>query len=431
MKNTVRLLIPLLLLAFTTIQCSETCTTTTTTHYYEPIYMSFETLRASVEPRDPHELSSPGKIYFKDNYLYINEVGKGIHVIDNSDPSHPEPKSFINIPGNFDLAIRNDILYADSYVDLVAIDISQVGAEREVTRYPNMFQSYSNMHFYADPVRGVIADLKEVTNVTVEDTDCNSYGWMPGGWRYSMEGDMMAFTSSSSSKASSYAAPAGNSTGTAGSLARFAVIEDYLYALDNANMKVLNVSDPQVIDKKNDIMIAWDIETIFPMNDKLFIGSQSGMHIFDAATPASPTKLSTYSHVRSCDPVVVEGDFAYVTLRSGNTCAGFTNQLEIINVSNVSSPALVKIYPMTNPHGLGVENGTVFVCDGADGLKVLDATDKMQIKSLAHYKDVKATDVILLGNVAMVIGEKGLLQYDYSDLSNIRLLSTLEITPKQ
>lgn len=429
MKSSVRLgLIPLLLLAITAIRCSEKCSVTTTTHYWEPVYMSFEELRSSVEPQEPHPLASPGKIYFKDNYLYINEAGKGIHVIDNSDPANPQPKSFINIPGNFDLAIRDNILYADSYVDLVAINISSVGNEQEVGRLQYAFSTYSSLQFAADPVRGVVADLVEVANVYTDDSDCDQQ-WMPGGWR--MHGGMFATMDASFVSASSYAAPTGTTTGTAGSLARFAIRQDHLYALDAAYLKIINVTNPQSLTIGTDVMIAWDIETIFPLNDKLFIGSQSGMHIFDLATPAQPVKLSTYSHIRSCDPVVVEGDFAYVTLRSGTTCAGFTNQLEVINISNLFNPTLVKMYPMTNPHGLGIENNVLFICDGSDGLKVFDATDNTNLKSIAHYKDLKATDIIPLGNIAMVIGEAGLTQYDYSDPKNIKLLSTLEITPAE
>jgi hypothetical protein len=428
MRKTIRLgFIPLLLLAVTAIRCSETCTVTSTTHYWEPVYMTMADMRASVKSMEPHELKSPGKIYFKDNFLYINEVGKGIHVIDNTNPSMPVAKSFINIPGNFDLAIRNNILFADSYVDLVAIDISQVGQEQEVARKENVFQTYSTMRFTANQM-GVIADLKEVKNVYSDEPECN-YSYMPGGWRWF--GGMIAVEDAAMMSASSFAAPKGNTTGTAGSLARFAVREDYLYALDQSRLKVIDVATTTSITTKTDVEIAWDIETIFPVNDKLFIGSQSGMHIFDLAAPASPVKLSTYAHVRSCDPVVVSGDFAYVTLRNGSACAGFVNQLEIINVKDLTSPYVVRIYPMTNPHGLGVDGNTLFICDGRDGLKVFDATDKMQIASLAHYKDLTPIDVIPLGGVAMVISESGLSQYDYSDIKNIKLLSTIEIASVQ
>src|SRR5690606_2577958 len=107
-------------------------------------------------------------------------------------------------------------------------------------------------------------------------------------------------------------------------------------------------------EKKSSQYVMWDIETIFPYEDKLFIGARSGMHIYDLATPENPQKISTYSHINSCDPVVVSGDYAYVTLRSGTTCEGFSNQLEVLDISNLASPSLVKVYPMHNPHGLGV-----------------------------------------------------------------------------
>ncbi|MCD4772475.1 MAG: hypothetical protein K8R41_03715 [Bacteroidales bacterium] len=84
-----------------------------------PIYMSYETLRESVKQTDARNLENPGKIYFKDNYIFVVEKMKGIHIINNSDPSNPENISFIEIPGNVDIAIKDAILYADSYIDMV------------------------------------------------------------------------------------------------------------------------------------------------------------------------------------------------------------------------------------------------------------------------------------------------------------------------
>ena len=66
---------------------------------------------------------NPGKIYFKEGYIFINEELKGIHVIDNRNPENPQNIGFIEIPGNVDIAIKNNTLYADSYIDLGAIDI--------------------------------------------------------------------------------------------------------------------------------------------------------------------------------------------------------------------------------------------------------------------------------------------------------------------
>ena len=58
------------------------------------------------------------------NYIFLNEVNKGVHIIDNSNPAKPSIKAFINIPGNVDIAVKGSTLYADLFADLVVVDIS-------------------------------------------------------------------------------------------------------------------------------------------------------------------------------------------------------------------------------------------------------------------------------------------------------------------
>jgi hypothetical protein len=116
-----------------------------------------------------------------------------------------------------------------------------------------------------------------------------------------------------------------------------------------------------------------------------------------------------------------------VTLRTGTVCEGFINQLEIIDVQNPASPALMVTYPMTNPHGLGIDDKTLFICDGNAGLKAFDITNINTVAQniLAHYKDINATDVIPFNDVLILVGSDGIFQYDYSDPANISLLSHL------
>ncbi|HEX3008000.1 MAG TPA: hypothetical protein VHO90_10330, partial [Bacteroidales bacterium] len=172
------------------------------------------------------------------------------------------------------------------------------------------------------------------------------------------------------------------------------------------------------------------IETIFLKDNYMYIGAQSGMSIYDISDVFKPVKVSTYTHITSCDPVVVEGDYAYVTLRAGQVCRNtFTNQLDVINIKDKANPLFIKSYGFTSPHGLGIDNGTLFVCDGDDGLKVYNATDIYNItkNSLAHFKDIQATDVIPLNGVLFMIGKDGFYQYDYSNITNIKLLSKMEV----
>lgn len=219
--------------------------------------------------------------------------------------------------------------------------------------------------------------------------------------------------------------PRGNGQG--GSMARFTVSGDYLYVVDSRNLHVYEVKDPSNPVKVNDITLGFDIETIFPYQGKLFIGAMGGMHIYDIATPENPVHLSTYQHIRSCDPVVVQGNLAYVTLRTGGNCPGGANQLEIIDISNPSNPQLVSSFEMENPFGLGIDGNTLFICEGEAGLRVLDVADPQDIKVLSEVADIHAFDVIPRSNNLILTGKDGVFQFDYTDPEKLIRKSRLSI----
>ena len=409
--------------------CTDKCEVQTEYVYFEPVYTTVEELRASIDLTAPEPLGAVGKIYIKDNYLFVNEPGKGIHIIDNRDPSKPVPKKFLKIPGTFDLAINGNTLYADSYVDLVAFNISNINAIEETGRLEGVFKNYRSFGMATDPDCCVITSWKENSTIHLNESDCdvNMQPW--GGVFHEMGVAVPSDMAASFSSKAAVTPGSGSGPGVGGSLARITINGDYLYMLDGGDLQVADIKTGNEPIAKSRSYLAWDIETIFPYKNNLFIGSASGMHIMDLTSPESPTKLSTYEHVRSCDPVVVDDKYAYVTLRSGTMCQGFANQLEVIDIQDLSAPRLLRTYPMTNPHGLGIDNMTLFVCDGNDGLKAYDASDINNIAKnmLAHYKNINATDVIPYNNTLIMIGEDGLFQYDYSNPKDIRLLSTIEV----
>ncbi len=97
-----------------------------------PIYMTYPDLRAAVKNLQNIELENPGKIYYKDNYIFIVEELKGIHVYDNTDPASPAKKTFVNVPGVVDISISGSTLYADSFVDLVILDVQDINNIRDI-----------------------------------------------------------------------------------------------------------------------------------------------------------------------------------------------------------------------------------------------------------------------------------------------------------
>jgi hypothetical protein len=393
---------------------------------YAPVYLTYKDLRSSVSEKQNVDMKNPGKIYFKDNYIFIVEELKGIHVFDNSNPASPVKKTFVNLPGVVDISISGYIMYADSYVDLVVLDVQNIDNIKEVGRITDIFpytvpQCKNDFPAaYVDKEKGVVLnwDLR-----TIKERVYNNSNHYPV--YYLKESALMdnAYSSGASTGVS------GSGVGIGGSMARFGIKDKVLYAIDQNTLKVFDITNKTIPVKVNDMYPGWNVETMFLTGNKMFLGTTTGMAIFDLSNPLSPVSLTFFRHARSCDPVIVDDTLAYVTLRTGTTCGGNLNCLDVVNVKNINLPTMVISYPMTNPQGLGKEGDLLFICDGSAGLKVYDSSDPKQISGnlIFTYPNIKAFDVIPIGEVLILIGDDGLYQYNFSNIKNITLLSTIPV----
>lgn len=391
-----------------------------------PIYMSYDELRSSIEQMEAQEMTSHGKIYFKDHYIFVINNMTGIHVIDNSDVENPVNLTFLKIPGVVDMVVKDHILFADSYVDMVAFDltdinnISEVNREKEVLPYTLPPYDYNYPIGPISPDSGVVVgwELKMVKDV-------RNHGVYPVYyWGRDYEGSVSADISSNSNGG---VTSQGVSVG--GSMTRFGILEETLYAVDLDQLHIFDISKVEEPEYKTSCYVGWNVETMFIYDEKAFFGTQNGMTIYSLVNRTSPYYISEFWHISSCDPVVVKDDLAYITLRGGNECGSNVNHLEVIDISNLEEPDLVAAYEMEEPYGLGISDNTLFVCDGNAGLKVYDVNDPEAIddNQIAHFEDINAYDVIPLGEVLILIGEEGLYQYNYTNLEDIQLLSAISI----
>jgi len=208
-----------------------------------------------------------------------------------------------------------------------------------------------------------------------------------------------------------------------GSLARITIVGDHLYLLAGSNLKTVSIADHEHPVYINSLELSWDIETVYPYEEALFVGGQTGVQIIDIRNPDDPTHIATFQHPWQCDPIVVSGDIAYVTLRNGGSCPGRTNRLDILDVTDLSKPVLLKSYPMDNPYGLAIDDNILFVADGWSGVRVFDAGDPLNLAEIVHFPGKIAHDIILYQHRAHIISPNGLYQYDYSRWDNIEFLS--------
>ncbi len=217
--------------------------------------------------------------------------------------------------------------------------------------------------------------------------------------------------------------------GKGGSMARFTISGNYLFAVDDRDLKVCEISNPQNPNFTQNINIGFGIETIYSFRNHLFIGSNQGMYIFNIDQPSNPKLISSFEHVLSCDPVVANDSLAFITLRSSSTCRWNTNinRLDVLDIRNIESPNLIKSYTVSEPWGIGLDENLLFVCLGKKGLNIYDISNPQNLILLKNISDIETYDVIPFNKILLVIGSSGFYQFEYSDVNNLNLLSQIKI----
>lgn len=110
-----------------------------------------------------------GKIYAYGNYVFQNDLNKGIHIIDNTVPAQARKIAFISIPFSTELAVKGRYLYTNCVSDLLVFELSDVQTPKLVRRvkdaFPVVLQNYppfNRVYFQCpDPTKGIVVDWQE------------------------------------------------------------------------------------------------------------------------------------------------------------------------------------------------------------------------------------------------------------------------------
>lgn len=414
MKRNLSLIIFQLATAFTILffnGCSKDSNprkTETYVIYSNPVYESKSEALASINGSPATPIQHAGKVYIKDNFIYLNDVNRGIHIFDNSNPAHPTQVAFLAIPGNLDIAVKNNILYADMYDELLALDISNPHNAKLADTVPSFFTGRAYIgNFPANLDNKIMVDWTEKdTSVTIDNIlytgTCD---------------DCMIETLSNSP---------GSKSGTAGSMAGMVLMNNYLYAISEMHsLGIIDVSNAAHPKLDSSFFAGFDLETVYPFQNKLFLGSAIGTFMFDVSNPAQPVSIGQFVHGTACDPVIADGNYAYITLRSGTMCGGAQNELDVVSIKDIANSSLLKTYNLKNPTGLGKDGNWLFVCDD-NKVNVYNASDPSGLVLLEQITSNKPYDVIAANKKLVVVDADGISQYDYSNISHINRLSIIE-----
>lgn len=386
------------------VGCNTKCTKTLTYVKQVPIYRALGEIRASFAIKEPTALLNPGKIHVKGNLLFIVDQRKGVHVVNNADPANPAFIKFIQAAECIDVSTYQNMMIVNQGPDLVTLNIQDINNIQFVGRQNNVM----NTDLIKQDSFVVDYQEKEVVEV-VEDANCGS------GGGFGMREDVVFSPQ-----------VGGNSSGVSGSMARFSVIGDFLYVVDNnaiISFGLKNQQSPKMLQSQQ---LGNNMETIFGFSDKIFIGSATGMFIMEANN-GNPRFLSSFNHARGCDPVVVRGNQAFVTLRGNGACGEAEDELHVVDITNLLQPSLQHSFPMNEPYGLGIDDQVLAVCDGSAGLRLFDGQKipNLLLNEFAPIKEGKTYDVIMLGSHLILTSDIGIFQYDISSPQQPLKLSAL------
>tara|TARA_Y100000385_G_scaffold291658_1_gene371127 strand:+ start:173 stop:1429 length:1257 start_codon:yes stop_codon:yes gene_type:complete len=379
------------------------------------IYEDLNEIRNTPLVEGLREISDPGKVFVSDEFLLIGEERKGIHVLDNSDPTHPAHVSFLNVPGNKEFFVADGFIYAESYYDMIKIDISDINSPKITGRVENYFES-TQLNGQGDAVIGF---RYEIVTEEVEDDDQSIWNSI-----YNYDEVLYDYNRSVIPHSAVPASFAGSSNKAIGSVNRITKAKGHVYAVNNERISVISDNNLRLI---KSFYIASRMETIYPTSDYLFIGGTNSVEIFSIVDPSDPFHAGSFWHPTSCDPVYPLEDVAYLTLRTGDEdCPGDINSLVTLDISNVSASSIVQQIEMESPYGLTLINDKLYVGEGEYGLKIFDATDRYNLHLLKYDSSLPAYDIIQhpsRSDIVLIAGPQGFGQYDVNGDDEFSLLS--------
>lgn len=365
-------------------------------------------VREKAKFQEPRAIKAAGNFVLYQSIMFINEKEEGIHMVDYSDPMNPVNRGFLPIPGNTGLSIRNGFLYADCYGDLFVFKLSADFS----TVLANVISNAFTDRYSAAGSDRAFEIIWHSRDTTVSEEYFNMY-------RHEI-----ALSSTQPSPLVTLGNIPG-STSVGSSMALFTIVGSHLYTVDQQHLYTFDLADPANPVQADKQHVNWEVETIYPFKDHLFIGSTTGMFVYNIHEPSHPKYVSQFNHVRRCDPVIADGDYAFVTLRINSNCFGNGNELLVLDISDIKSPKHIHTYNFSNPHGLSKDGKVLFLCDGASGLKVLDAESVQNIQVKHSFQPGVAVDVIARNQLALVMLLDGIQLYSYDQQFNVQPLGKI------
>ncbi|MGL1901517.1 MAG: hypothetical protein OCC49_05245 [Fibrobacterales bacterium] len=381
---------------------------------YTP-YLEYLALIKNVPAVTPNNL---GYTLIHGKWKLVNEVNEGIHVYDNTDSQNSIYTTFISIPGNNDFVIKNNILLANSYEVLLAIDFTTPTAVTLLKDIPEILisEDYKG-EMVVSKERGLVTEMIEVKTTEV---------YCRNGLRYANNNESSYGREENSSDDYYYAMSNNSMTSestwpyydTSADVNNFVLGDDYLYVLKQGVLVTIDVEDetsPKYL-SQNEVN-KWSITSINNSNGVLFLAGDREIQLVDISKPSNPRIRDPLIGITRCDEIIAVEDYIYAGRTRNKNCDNRENSLLIVNISDKSEPVIEEVYSMGGPSDIEIVDGYLYVCDGRAGFKIY-AVEGAELDLIAQIDSIVVETVSIAGLVATLSGEGGVYTYDLSDVNN-------------
>jgi len=382
----------------------------------KPVTLTWDELRADIEPRygNQETLTSPGKTYALGSYLFIIDKFRGVHIIDQTDNQNPIRIVFIPIQGISSLSIEGNYLYANSFTDLVVIDYQKIldGTfdETDAYRQENIFSPPSYEDFFPDDY-AVKGEEEDYEGFIVQDSSSPENGFIIG--YYDTDGDTVLYGEYEDANVSY--------TRTGNPVVDFTLQNNYLITAQSNQVNLYSLSDPtqpaleQTYTSEDDLQL----ETISTYKaDMLIIGTNQGTFFKDHSVPGELDDVDFSELITSCDAIITQGNYMYVTIRSGQACSSINNssnanKLLVYNTLQASQPVLEKSISINEPYGLDINGDQLFICND-QGLLEFDITTPSSPVQTGDYSQ-PCNNIIATEDPMILTDDTGIRMIEYAN----------------
>lgn len=387
------------------ISCSKT-TGTIKINYTKAIavYGDLDSLRNIPLLEPAKEISKPMGHFIGNNCVLIGERAKGIHLFDDNNISNPSKVGFLNIPFCKEFYVEGNYLYAESGYDLLKIDLSNIRVPVIVKRVNNAFHNLLKN----DKGQVILGFIYQNATDEFEYNSEEAKAIKKEGKLYIDYRNKMIPLSSVPTMFT------GNNGKSKGTINRICVVKDHIYVVGIDKMHIF--SNNQDVNKVKEIKIEDNTETIYTDKDRLYLGSQTQLTIYNLTNPSSPREIGNVDHEESCDPVLAVGDYAYSTLRSvtNEGCSPSENILMVVEIKKSGRAKEVQTIEMKSPYGLALINNYLFIGEGTNGLRIFNAKYKDDLSEAKKLDQIVAYDIMqhpTNSDIIITTHQNGLREY--------------------